>query len=82
MDEKRIAIVAVIVKNRDQANQLNLILHDYGEYIISRNGIGYNNRDVNIITVILDAPQNAVNALSGKIGRLGEVEVKTTYLKI
>ena len=80
MEEKRIAVIAVVVKDRENAMHLNLILHDYGNYIISRNGIPY--KEINIITVILDAPQDVVSALSGKIGKLQGVEAKTSYLKV
>ena len=80
MEEKRIAVIAVVVKDRENAMHLNKILHDYGKYIISRNGIPY--KEINIITVILDAPQDVVSALSGKIGKLQGVEAKTSYLKV
>lgn len=82
MEEKRVAVLAIAVKNREQAMQLNEILHEYGRYIISRNGIPYADRGVSIITVILDAQQDIVSALSGKIGKLTDVEAKTSYLKI
>lgn len=82
MEEKRVAVLAIAVKNREQAMQLNELLHSYGQYIISRNGIPYQSREVSIITVVMDAPQDVVSALSGKIGRLGEVEAKTAYLKL
>ena len=82
MEEKRIAVIAVVVKDRENALHLNKILHDYGKYIISRNGIPYKDKEINIITVILDAPQDVVSALSGKIGKLQGVEAKTSYLKV
>lgn len=82
MEEKRVAVLAVAVKNRDQAMQLNEIFHEYGKYIISRNGIPYADRGISIITVIIDASQDVVSALSGKIGKLTGVEAKTSYLKL
>ncbi len=81
-EEKRIAVLAISVKNRENAMKLNEILHEYGEYVISRNGIPYMGRGISIITVILDAPQDVVSALSGKIGKLQEVEAKASYLKM
>ena len=82
MEEKRVAVLAIAVRNREQAMQLNELLHDYGQYIISRNGIPYKSREVNIITVILDAPQDVVSALSGKIGRLPGVTARTAYATV
>ncbi|MBE5900914.1 MAG: iron-only hydrogenase system regulator [Lachnospiraceae bacterium] len=82
MEESRIAVLAIAVKDREKAMQVNEILHNYGEHIISRNGIPYQEKGISIITVIMDAPQDEVNTLSGKIGKLQEVEVKTSYLKI
>ena len=82
MEETRIAVLAIAVKNRERAMQLNEILHTYGSHIISRTGIPYKDRGISIITVIMDAPQDVVSTLSGKIGKLTEVEVKTSYLKL
>lgn len=82
MEDSRIAVLAIAVKDRERAMQVNEILHTYGEHIISRNGIPYQEKGISIITVIMDAPQDEVNTLSGKIGKLQEVEVKTSYLKI
>ena len=82
MDEDRVVVLAIAVKDTESAMKLNELLHEYGTYIISRNGIPYAQRGVNIITVILDAPQDIVSALSGKIGHLNNVEAKASYLKI
>ena len=82
MEESRIAILAIAVKDREKAMQVNEMLHTYGQYIISRNGIPYQEKGISIITVIMDAPQDAVSQVAGKIGKLSEVEVKTSYLKV
>ena len=82
MDDKRIAILAIAVKDSEKAMQVNEILHAFGKYIISRNGLPYRERGINIITLITDAPQDIVSNLSGKIGKLSEVEIKTSYLKV
>ena len=74
--ETRIGLIGVIVENREAVEQLNHILHEYGNYIIGRMGIPYRERKVNIISVAVDAPQDVINALSGKIGRLKGVSVK------
>ena len=60
---------------------MNGLLHEFGQYIIGRMGIPYRQKQVNIISIAMDAPQNVISALSGKIGRLPGVTVKTTYTK-
>lgn len=68
--ETRVAVVGIVVENTDSAEQINEILHEYSEYIIGRMGIPYRKRGVSIISVVVDAPQTAISALTGKIGRL------------
>ncbi len=79
--EKRIALIGIIVEDTAAIEQLNRLLHDYSQYIIGRMGIPYKERQVNIISVALDAPMSAISALSGKIGTLGGMQVKTIYAK-
>ena len=80
--ETRVAVMSIIVENQDSVERLNGLLHDYGEYIIGRMGVPYRARGVNIISVVLDAPQDAISALSGKIGRLEGVSAKTLYSNV
>lgn len=80
--ETRIAVIAIIVEDRDKSEALNRILHDYGEYIVGRMGIPYRSKGVSVISVILDAPQEKISALSGKLGMLDGVSSKTVYSKI
>ena len=80
--ETRVAVMSIIVENGEMAEKLNAILHDYGEYIIGRMGIPYRKRKVNIIAIALDAPQNTISALSGKIGSLSGISVKTAYSSV
>ncbi|MBO5030974.1 MAG: iron-only hydrogenase system regulator [Lachnospiraceae bacterium] len=80
--ETRIALIGIIVENTDSIMQLNNLLHEYGAYIIGRMGIPYRNKGVNIISVAIDAPQDIINALSGKIGRLEGITAKTVYSNI
>ena len=75
-------VIAVIVENEDAVTELNALLHQYGAYIIGRMGVPYRARGVNIISVVLDAPQDAISALSGKIGRLEGVSAKTLYSNV
>ena len=75
----RVAVLAVIVKNTQSVGALNELLHQYGRYIIGRMGVPYHQRGVSIISVAMDAPQDVIAALSGKIGRLDGVTAKTVY---
>ena len=77
--ETRIALIGIIVENPDSVEQLNHLLHEYGSYIIGRMGIPYRAKNVNIISVAIDAPQDIISALSGRIGRLDGIGVKTVY---
>lgn len=77
--ETRIAVISIIAENTRSASLINDILHEYGDYIIGRMGLPYRQRNVNIISVALDAPQSIISAVSGKIGNLPGVEVKTAY---
>ena len=77
--ETRVAVMSIILENRDVAEKLNGLLHEYGEYIIGRMGIPYRKRGINLIAVALDAPQDTIATLAGKIGALPGVRVKTAY---
>ena len=80
--ETRVAVMSIIVENGEMVEKLNAVLHDYGEYIIGRMGIPYRKRKVNIIAIALDAPQNTISALSGKVGSLDGISVKTAYSSV
>ncbi|MBP3868350.1 MAG: iron-only hydrogenase system regulator [Solobacterium sp.] len=79
--ETRIAVIAIIVENLDVTDDLNRILHDYGSYIIGRMGIPYREKQVSLISVAVDAPMEVISALTGKLGALDGVSVKTAYQK-
>lgn len=80
--ETRIANIAIIVYDKESAEKINLILHDYGEYIIGRMGIPYKPKNVSVISVVLDAPNEIIGALSGKLGMIPNVSAKVVYSKI
>ena len=80
--ETRVAVMSVIVENKDSVEKFNAILHEYGEFIIGRMGIPYRKRGINIIAIALDAPQNTISSLAGKIGTLPGVSVKTAYSSV
>ena len=77
--EKRVAVLSIIVTDGDSVAALNELLHQYGSYIICRMGVPYRERQMNIISIALDAPTNIISALSGKVGRLKGVTAKTVY---
>ncbi len=77
--ETRVAVMSIIVENSGAVEQINALLHEYGEHIVGRMGIPYRKRGISIISIALDAPQNTIAALSGKIGNLSGVSVKTAY---
>ncbi len=77
--ETRLAVMSIIVKSKDSVQAINEILHESSDYIIGRMGIPYKERDISLISVALDAPQDEISAISGKIGNLDNVEVKTVY---
>ena len=80
--ETRVAVMSVIVENADSVERLNAVLHEYGQWIIGRMGIPYRKRGVSIISIALDAPQNTISSLAGKIGSLQGVSVKTAYSSV
>ena len=77
--ETRVAVIGIIVKNKESVEELNKILSEYGEYIIGRMGVPYHKKEVNIISIAIDAPQDIINTLSGTIGRFEGVYSKTAY---
>ncbi len=78
----RVAVMSVIVENPDSVEKLNAMLHEYGRYIIGRMGIPYRAKHISIVSIALDAPQDAISALAGKLGNLDGVSVKTAYSKV
>ena len=79
--ETRVAVMSIIVENTSSVEPLNNILHEYRENIIGRMGIPYHQKKINIISIALDAPQDVISALSGRVGNLEGVSVKTAFSK-
>lgn len=77
--ETRVAVMSIIVENGDSVERINALLHENGEHIIGRLGIPYRKRGISIISIAMDAPQNTISTLSGKIGNMPGVSVKTAY---
>ena len=80
--EKRVAVMGIIVENREVVQEVNNILHEYAEFIIGRMGIPYREKKISIISIAIDAPQDVISALSGKIGKLPGISVKTAYSNV
>ncbi len=80
--ETRVAVIGIIVENKESVSELNKLLSEYGDYIIGRMGVPYHKKQINIISIAIDAPQDVINTLSGKIGRLDGVYAKTAYSNV
>ncbi len=79
--ETRIAVIAIVVEDNECTAALNAVLHEYGNYIIGRMGIPYRKRDISLISVMIDAPSDVISALTGKLGNINGLTVKTAYSK-
>lgn len=79
--ETRIALIGIIVEDINAVENVNEILHNYGSYIIGRMGIPYREKQVNIISIVIDAPNDVISSLSGKLGMIKGISVKTVYSK-
>ena len=80
--ETRVAVISIIIENQESVQAMNEILHQYGEYIIGRMGIPYRAKGINIISIAIDAPQDVISAMSGKIGKLKGVSSKAAYSNV
>ena len=80
--ETRVALMSIIVSNMESVEKLNALLHDVSEYIIGRMGIPYREKNISIISIAIDAPQDKISEVSGKIGRLDGVSIKTAYSNV
>ena len=79
--ETRIALIGIIVEDTNSVEKINHLLSTYGEYIIGRMGVPYREKGISIISVTIDAPNDVISALSGKLGMLPGVSSKTIYAK-
>ena len=77
--ETRIAVMGIIVENVASVEALSSLLHDYRAYIIGRMGIPYKDKSISVVSVVVDAPQDIISTLAGKVGRLDGISVKTAY---
>lgn len=79
--DTRIALVGIMVENPDAAPAMNQILHEYADFIIGRMGIPYRKHKICIVSIVLDAPDSVISAVSGKLGMIPGLSVKTLYAK-
>lgn len=79
--DTRIAVMGIIVEDVSSVSSLNDLLHQHAQYIIGRMGLPYRRKNINIISIAIDAPLDVINTLSGKIGKLKGVQIKTSYAK-
>lgn len=80
--ETRVAVMGIIVEDSNAVEELNATLHEFAPYIIGRMGVPYRERGVNVISVAVDAPQDSIAALAGRIGSLDGISVKTAYSSV
>jgi len=80
--EKRIGLIGIVIENEKAVEKLNSILHDYGKYIVGRMGIPYRERNISVISVVIDAPSDVISSLSGKLGMIKGISIKTVYSKL
>lgn len=80
--ESRVALIGIIVEKQEAAEKINALLHDYAPYILGRMGLPYREKGISIISIAIDAPQDVISTLSGKIGRLDGVSAKTAYSNV
>lgn len=79
--DTRVAVISIIVTKADQIDVLNDLLHEYSDYILGRMGVPYREKNLNIISIAIDAPMNRINSLSGALGRLDGINAKVTYAR-
>lgn len=80
--ETRLAVMSIIVDDSDSVERLNALLHDFGAYIIGRMGIPYKEKNVNLISIAIDAPQDVISSLAGKVGTIPGITVKTAISNV
>lgn len=80
--QTRVAVMSIIVEDPQSVESLNAALHEYGKHIIGRMGIPYRQKNISIVSVALDAPQDTISALAGKLGSISGLSVKTAYSNV
>lgn len=81
MKETRIALIGIIIEEEKGITPTNQLLHEYRDFIVGRMGIPYREKDMSIISIVLDAPENTISTLSGKLGMIHGISVKSMFAK-
>ena len=81
MKETRIALIGIIIEEEKGITPTNQLLHEYRDYIVGRMGIPYREKEINIISIVLDAPENTISTLSGTLGMIEGISVKSMFAK-
>lgn len=82
MEDTRVAVIGIMIEDAAMAPKVNDLLHDFAPYIIGRMGLPHQKKKLAVISIIMDAPQDEINKLSGKLGMLDGVTAKTIYSKV
>jgi len=80
--ETRVALISIIVESTEQIGEFNAILHEYADYVIGRMGIPYKKKNINIISLAIDAPNDVINVITGRLGKLEGINAKAAYSKV
>ena len=79
MENNRIVVIGIIIEDTNAAAKVNEILHSYSDFVIGRMGIPYREENINIISIVLNAPIDKINSLTGKLGMIENVSAKALY---
>lgn len=82
MENKRLGVIAIVIEDLEQAEQVNAKIHEYNDLMVGRMGIPYKERNISVISLMVDGTTDRINALTGKLGRIEKVQVKSMLTKV
>lgn len=82
MENKRLGVIAIVIEDREKAEQVNALIHEYNDLMVGRMGIPYKERNISVISLMVDGTTDRINALTGKLGRIEKVQVKSMLTKV
>ena len=82
MENKRLGVIAIVIEDLEQAEQVNALIHEYNDWMVGRMGIPYKERNISVISLMVDGTTDRINALTGKLGRIEKVQVKSMLTKV
>lgn len=80
--DKRVAMISIIINELQASERVNAILHEFAPYIVGRMGIPYRERNISLISVVMDAANDTINMLTGKLGMIEGIKAKTMFSKL